>query len=314
MKLAVLSHSNINLRQQLFWKEFSKFAEVLVVSPREWNGQIAINDKDGNYELFTSDVENKGNMRFYYFHGDAFKKVSNFNPDIIFHQGEFYTTMCDLSQQLAKTLRCKFVNFCWDNINLPDKKSLKLIKKTDLNICGNEDCKKLYHGDIVLPQVGINVEDFKSGKDKEFDVIYVGREDKTKGIEYIKWAYPDTKFFHNIQYAEVPEIMGKSKILVNFPYDTNFWKEQFAPFSVIEAMSCGCVIITSNTSSVSEWLKDSPAIFVPMHNKEKLRDEIRNLLVNEKRLKKLSEQSIEFAKRFDNKVVAENLYKNLKVI
>jgi len=315
MRLAIFSHSNVNLRQQIFWKEFSKLAEVLVISPREWGNQIAIPEKDDNYELYVSDIENKDHMRFYYFHSDAFKKVASFNPDIILHQGEFYTYMCDLSQQLAKQLRCKFVNFCWDNINQPTKKCLQIIKNTDLNICGNKDCKKLYHGDIILPQVGIDTDKFSpKNYEKIYDCVYIGRDDPSKGTSFIKEAYPTTKFFSNLNYDEVSEIINKSKLFITYPFDTEFWKEQFN-YTIAESLSCETPVICSDAGAIPEWFKNSGAFIINQKDFKLLKYTINFILKNYNKIKDDMAESRKFIiKNYSNKVIAKRLYNAMKVI
>jgi len=73
---------------------------------------------------------------------------------------------------------------------------------------------------------------------------------------------------------------------------------------VIEAMACGCPVITSNISSMKEISGDS-AILVEPQNVENITTAIKKLLKNKSLRKELSKSGIERAKFFTWKITAE---------
>ncbi|MDP2672026.1 MAG: glycosyltransferase [Candidatus Daviesbacteria bacterium] len=319
MRICVVSHSNVALRQQLFWKEFSKHAEVLVISPERWvNGLETTSEKNGNYELFTSKIYlpqgSQMPMAHYTFPPEVFFKIEQFKPDIIYNQQETYCNQSMISQQWAKQLGCKYVQFSWENIRYPTTAEQVYLRNCDLIICGNTESKELCGGNIILPQAGISLERFYVADNKDIDVLYLGRKDESKGLSFIKSAYPDTTFIHDASYDEVPGYLSRAKVVVNFPTDGLNWKEQFSPFSIIESMASGCAPIVSKSSAPWEWLKDGPVTFVPQQDTEALRSAIDEMLKNADLLEKLSDEALEFVKRFGNGVVAEKLFQCFKVV
>ncbi len=310
MKICCISHSNIALRQQKFWKEFSKLAEVLVISPKQIGKLQAHNETQGNYELFTDDIIDGQNMQTYYFTPKTFEKIQLFKPDIIYQQNDVGSVQCIISQQWAKMLGAEYVQYCWENVRYPTPEQDLFLKRCDLIIAGSEEAKEIHGANYILPQVGIDYKEFSSiFSEKKYDVLFLGRNDPLKGIEYIKQAYPDTVFMTDIPYDTVPLVLSQTRIFVTYPHENDYWAEQWLSYAVVEAMASGCCVITSDTKSVKSWAKDSPIILVPMHNPEKLKEEIIGLLGNRNRQAELSLECQKFSQQFDNKVIAQKLYK-----
>lgn len=309
MKVCIISHSNVAPRQQAFWKSFSTYADVLVLSPKQWGRHKVESSQEDKYEIFTDNVANAGDMFRYYFSPLAFQKINEFQPDIIYNQNDLSCDQTIISQQWAQQIGSKFVLFCWENIKHPSDQGWQLLHESDLIICGNAEAKKLHGGNVILPQVGISCHDFKPNEKKDIDVLYLGRAVPEKGIEYIKEAYPNVTIVSDAPYAEVPTIMGRTKIFVSYPYDTPQWKEQFAAYSNIEALASGCVVITSDTAAIKEWLGKSPSIVLPMKRADLLKALIESLLRHDDFRKEIGKKSVEFVKKFDNDVIAQKLYK-----
>ena len=315
----MVSHSNCAKRQQEFWKSFSKYADVLVVSPMKW-GNKEVKDElftqpNGNiYRLLTGKCYNEGDMNSYYFDNFVYNEICNFNPDIIYQQNEVYSNQAFLSQSWAKSLGAKYVLFCWENIRQLNDRDKKFLENCDLVICGSEDSRVLYKGNLVLPQVGIDTNKFKSSEEKRYDVLYLGRYAPEKGVAYIKAAYPDTTFICSADYEYVPEALSKAKIFVSYPFDISQWKEQWISYSVAEAMASGCAVIMSDTSSAKEYLKDSPVILVPMQREDLLKEAIYTLLQNDEEIKARGKACREWVKQFDNDIMSKKLYEIFKVL
>lgn len=311
MRACVISHSNVHLRQRLFWKSFSKVTgnNVLVISPKYWGDLIAENEKSDNFELDCFEIRGRS-MFDYEFSDDAFIKVRDWNPDIIYFQGEVSTNQCLVCKKWANIFGCKFGIFVWENLKLPNNEQENFLDECDFVIAGNEKSKELHKAKIVLPQVGIDTELFKplDRVSKLWDVVYVGRMSAEKGVAYIKQAFPFTKFVSGVGYDKLPLAFNKARIVVSYSFDTDNWVEQFSPYSNIEAMSCGIPIITSDCGAIPEWLKNSKAIIIPQKNAELLRDEINKLLSNKEKMKEISVFNRDWVvKNFNNKVISKKL-------
>lgn len=317
MKICLISHSNCAKRQQAFGKTLSNYADVLMLCPTTWGKYKNDNFKENNFEIFCEKVQNVGDMYRYRFSDLAFQKIKEFAPDVIYQQNDVQCLQPKVSLQWAKQLGCRYVQFCWENLQKPTPEEQEFLKQCDLIIAGNDQAAAFHSTNFIMPQVGIDIDRFIPQEKEEIDVLFIGRMVPEKGIEYIREAYPDTIFVSDVPYDDVPAIMAKAKIFVTAPYDTPQWCEQFAPYSVIESMACGVPVITTNTASVKYWLGDSPAILVPMQDSKFLRIAIKELLENDALREGMSKQSRVFAESFSNDNIAAelvNLFKNALVI
>ncbi len=76
----------------------------------------------------------------------------------------------------------------------------------------------------------------------------------------------------------------------------------------LEAMACGCPVITSNTSSLPEVVGDA-GIMVDPHDPKALANEMQNVLINEGFRANLSKKSLERANLFSWKQTAKETWK-----
>jgi glycosyltransferase involved in cell wall biosynthesis len=76
----------------------------------------------------------------------------------------------------------------------------------------------------------------------------------------------------------------------------------------LEAMACGCPVITSNTSSLPEVVGDA-GILVDPHDPKALANEMQNVLINESFRADLSKKSLERANLFSWKQTAKETWK-----
>lgn len=82
---------------------------------------------------------------------------------------------------------------------------------------------------------------------------------------------------------------------------------------VLEAMSCGCPVITTKESSLSEVAGDA-AYYVDGYNENSIAEGIKHVFLNEKLQKELSERGLQQAKKFSWEKTAEEtikIYKSL---
>ena len=118
MRIAIVAHSNVAERQRLFWRELSKHADVLVISPERWiNGLTTFSVKEGQYEVFATKIyfpdKITNPINEFWFGPETFLKLQEFKPDIIYNQQETYSLQSIISQQWANQLMAKYVTFCF---------------------------------------------------------------------------------------------------------------------------------------------------------------------------------------------------------
>lgn len=323
MKICFISHSAVSERQQLFYKECSKHAEVLVLAPSKWGNFVTNNEDKGNYHLRAFPVRNEGDVFNWLFDPIAYSAVEEFKPDIIYYQGDVRLSKGNdgslrvnqviVSKHWAKALGCRFVLFFWENLRYPTFDEKEFCKGCDFLIAGNTSGKLMYGANIVMPQCGVDLTAFYP-RDKKRKVIFVGRNTPEKGVMYIRKAYPEVELFHNLNYNEVPQVMGEANILVSFPYDTESWAEQWLSYSVVEGCSSGCLVIASNTPSLAEYAEHSPIQLVPMHDWQKLKEKIEYFLSHDEERERLAKLSVEFAQQFSNENMAKKLIKTFEVL
>jgi glycosyltransferase involved in cell wall biosynthesis len=199
--------------------------------------------------------------------------------------------------------------FTWENVldrsfgDSNDKIEAKVIDKATFLIAGTNGAKKrLIHKGAdedkiaVCPQTGINCDLFKPMPDveKTYDVAYIGRMVKEKGVEYIEtvvkglglkmlWVggrgdikptYGD--YIGWADYLKMPEYYNKTKLFVTYPNNYNGFYEQ-TNYSIPEAMACGTPVVTSTNGSIAEVYTNAPIIFVEEANEEALRGAIEDL-------------------------------------
>ena len=119
------------------------------------------------------------------------------------------------------------------------------------------------------------------------------------------------------------KITDKSVELINFPKKTKelsyYYKNALAfifpslhetfGMPILEAMACGCPVITSNTSACAEIAGDA-ALLVNPYSVEEISEAMQRLIVDSQLRKVLSRRGIERAKQFTWK---ESAMKHLKV-
>lgn len=186
---------------------------------------------------------------------------------------------------------------------------------------------------VIYP--GIDTSKFKSiNLDKEIDIIFVGRLIKIKGIYSLLEAIKkidiplkvilvgngpekeeinnrikdiknhDISLFSNIHEKELIRLYNQSKIGV-FP---SYAKEGMV-LTMLEAASCGCSVITSNSCSMPEFVKDNiNGLLSEPRNGEDIAKKIK-LLLNHPKLRKMlgDKASKKIAEKWDTKLKVKEL-------
>lgn len=265
MRIAVLSHSLVHPRQQIFFDYFGKTKDVVLlqVKPSSWGPLKAENGFSVKYE---------GNLTLYEFGEDAEKAIIDFSPDVIYCQAEWWSKQANKSAKLAQRIGCKYVLFAWENMKeLREAAFKETIKLSDLVVCGNNRAREIVAAvgcnTVKMPQVGIDTELFKPlTMKKESNLVFIGRTVPEKGVEIItkiaKKLDISLKFISGVPYEKLPKFYNRGQVFISFPYSVPWWTEQFAPYAALEALSCGLPVITSNSGSIPEWLCGCPGVVI----------------------------------------------------
>ena len=290
MRVCIVGHSLVDLRQVLFCEELQKQGvDVLEIFPMRWHHQ---------YRPGSFNVDYKKGIAGYTFPKRAYRKIEEFSPDIIYSMTELWQRQAYVSLGWASALAVHIAYFVWENIrsHVPIR-GLNLVRNyyhhhysyyhraSALIIAGNREAAKIHCADAVLPQVGIDTELFCPMDEirKEFDLVFVGRDTPEKGTETIKEAVRglDTKILWRkgfLDYNQLPAFFNRAKIHLSPSVDVPFWREQAGNYSNVESLSCGLSVVTSNSAAIVEWLDGCPSVtFVPQNDATALREAIQRI-------------------------------------
>lgn len=280
--MCIIGHSLVDIRQKLFCEELRRQElDVLEIFPKKWHHQ----ERSGGY-----DVEYEGNMAAFVFDLSARQSIKEFQPDIIYCMQEWWCRQARQSQMWAHVLGCKFSLFLWENIHKPNQLDIELLKRTDLIVCGNREAEEIVRehnpNTCRLPQVGIDTDLFRPMPEieKEFDLVFVGRDLPEKGTQVIREAIDGLVTSRNIKilwrkeflnYDQLPQFFNRAKIHLSPSIDQPWWHEQAGNYSNVEALLCGLSVVTSNSAAMVEWLDGCPSvIFVSQNDPAALREAI----------------------------------------
>ena len=262
MRIATVSHSHIALRQQLFFKEVARQGhDVLMIGPGEWGSLRTQPQKESTFELKTCRHMGGENVYNYRLLG-AKDIVEEFKPDWLYVQAEPGSAQAD--ECLSWGLPRKTI-FTWENMSLKTGGASSLMRY-DLAVCGNPDAERLAapwaKRTALLLQVGVDTDHFQARPDWErrINVAYFGRRSPEKGWPYLMLAWPSAHIAPWVDYKELPWLYSEVKVVVAYSQDIPFWREQAPNYVVLEALSCGCVAVTSDTAAMAYWLEGCPAV------------------------------------------------------
>lgn len=175
--------------------------------------------------------------------------------------------------------------------------------------------KKIYKKNVIL-YIGERKKSYKNfhlavdvvSSLKEFTLVAVGGNTITKKEEILVNKKLDKRFHHFVNVSE-----AKLNRLYNIAFCL-LYPSSYEGFGlpVVEAMSAGCPVISSNKSSIKEIAKDS-ALLVNKINKQNFIDAIK-YLDNPKIRKKFIKRGLKLSKKFKWKTCAELTQKFYKKI
>lgn len=346
LKVLALSHSLINPRQ---WMLFEKIAElnlakVCVLCPSKWHDEKCIGITKHNFELHCLESVGKS---FYTFRLRGLEQyVKELAPDVIYIEEEPHTIQARECKKIAQKENIPYAVFSWENVK--DRKfgepfdsiEGEVIKSADVLIAGNEGAKRrlIARGGeerkiSICPQTGVDTS-LWSPKDieKTYDLVYHGRFAREKGIYFIQniakelrlkilWVGGRGRDFIPTygsyagwagSYLELPTLLNKGKIGVQFPYSYNGYAEQYN-FGVAEVMSAGLSVIISDNGSLKEVYGESPAIIVHEEDVDALKEETHNLLRDERLRAELGRKGREWVENnLSLQVIGKKLIKILE--
>lgn len=114
---------------------------------------------------------------------------------------------------------------------------------------------------------------------------------------------------------DLPQIYNSADVFLYPSIPFEGWEEQFG-YSIAEASLCGLPVISTNSGSIYEVLKDNETgLLVRPDNKEELKIAMEKLTNNPELRRKLGENGREYIKNnFSHQVIAEKLYNLFKKV
>ena len=318
MKLAIIGHSVVHIRQHLFGQELARQGnEVLMLAPRAWGQNRAEPKKEGNWELKTFPYMGEDIFSFYPL--GAEDAIAEFKPDWIIIWQEPGSNLCQKGIEWKEKFSCKAMLFTWENMSL--KGGFADLPKYDLIVCGNDKAVELItplnKNTLLLPQVGIPTDIFYDRNlPRNIDVAYIGRQSPEKGLQYLLWSNP-VKVLPWTDYLGLPNRYSQCQIVVCPSVDVDYWREQAMPYIACEANACGTPAIVTDAGAIpfwhTKWRGRNPGvIIVPQRNITALRDAIHSLLNDEGKRESIGKAGQEWVKaNLDSKVIAKELMNEL---
>lgn len=139
-------------------------------------------------------------------------------------------------------------------------------------------------------------------------LIIVGSNDKeyTIGEELIKKAKNDSRIIFTGQVGNVEEYMSAMNVFVLPSYREGFGSV------VIEAQSMGVPVIVTDIPGPNEAMSENTGIKVPSKDHIALKDAMEKMLNNHELVKKHESNCVDFAKKFDDRIIFDLIDKDRK--
>lgn len=290
MKIAVLGHSMIHVRQQKYFQQLAGLGHhVLLVSPGQWGEQRTRPVQPtrvgrGVYELAT--LQHSGGDDQYGFRLIGLcEALDAFNPDWVYIQQEPESQLAQqaILHEVPEGAKRRYALFTWENmpkratVQDPSRMTSDLVRRCSLVVCGNGEAEAIMRPyakrAVVTLQVGVDTDHFQArpGVARDIQVGYVGRIAPEKGVGELATAWPKTAWLEWKPWEQLPWWYSRIRIVVTFSQDTPFWREQAPNYVTCEAMCCGAAVVTSDGGSIPFWLQRGAAecpgaIVVPQQN------------------------------------------------
>lgn len=293
MRLAVLGHSMIHIRQRMYFKYIASLGhDVLVIAPGQWGDQRVVNEGAGSYQLVTHRHMGGDNQFDFTFVGLQ-DTLTAFKPDWVYIQQEPSSRMArQVLEMQFVGFKPKIALFTWENYVPPNVLAQDVLKDCSLVVCGNGEAETLVKPvnpkTLVALQVGVNTDHFQARPDilRKYSVMFAGRFAKEKGLKELEEAWPLYFMLPWTDWLQLPWWLSMAQIVVQYSQDLDavlsngtpyHWREQAPNYTSVESMCCGAAVVTSDSGSIPYWLNGGyaepcpGAVIVPQKNPIALR-------------------------------------------
>jgi len=278
MRLAVVSHSLVHIRQQKFMAQVAALGhELLCIAPRFWGNQYTRDYSEqtgeGSFQVraLLGEAETLVYTPYSFRLRGLGELLSELKPGWVYCQQEPGSQLLAQCIELKPALRFRLACFTWENIALkPDAASQ--LNACELVVCGNDAAERLVKAaspapTTILPQVGVDTAHFvaRPGVLRNIPVAYIGRLAPEKGLEQLRMAYPKAHFLEWQPWERLPWWYSQVQVVVCYSQDNVIqWKEQAMPYVLVEAIASGCVGVASDAGSIPFWNRvyagENPAV------------------------------------------------------
>lgn len=272
-------------------------------------------------------------------------KINDLNLDLIITCNSIYSLKFAILKKFCKfkIVASQHAEYNYDNKKINFLKRIFYKKLDGIHVLTNKDKENYLNLNKNIFKIS-NPSSYKSKYKysvKSKNITFIGRLSKEKSVEYLIKAFSLSKYkekYNLVIIGEGPEEkklkelakeLKCEKNISFFKFSTNLEKfysntisivltSQSESFGmvIIEGMSFGVPTISFNKLVGPESIINNGinGILVEKNNVFKLRDSIDCLIENEKFRIKLSENSFEMSKKYDEKIIAEKWYKKLNEI
>ena len=266
MKLTVIGHSLVHIRQRRFFAHVARLGhDVLVVCPNRWAHLDCLPSTESGpgWSYTISPLPAPGQPDMYQFGLLGLAKVlTDFHPDVVYVQEEVGARITRQALDLAKELGAARTLFVWENQQAPTPAQEELLRQLDLLVCGNDAAAGLHSAAptwCILPQVGVDTDHFQArNTPRDQRAIFVANEPPgtrrpEKGFDLAKRAWPTMGRLEFTPFRAMPWAYSQIQVVVCPSIDSTWWREQAMPYVAVEANSCFVPAIVSDAGSIPYW-------------------------------------------------------------
>lgn len=170
---------------------------------------------------------------------------------------------------------------------------------------------------------GVNLREFRPGpKEVKPTILFAGRLEEKKGVpdlikafEIVQQKIPEAhlivagdgalrndfdklsnvEMLGVVKHGDVPKLFAKAWLTVSPSVRTRDWAEQVGMVN-IQSICCQTPVVSTDSGSISEYMRDSFSVLVPEHSPELLAKEMIDFISDAKKRRLMGEQGLKYAK------------------